>query len=204
MIRFLLLAILFLTINHISAQGFNAGITLGMNASQIHGDLFSGYNKPGIHAGLLIEYPIQDKTWIGGELIYSELGSQRKLLLGSSIPEEQSKIQLNYISLPVYVRIQPNSRLSWLSAINFMLGIENSYLINAKIQDRDDEEIIEYFNDWNVSGLVGIRYAFNEKIGLEFRINESINLIFNNNKVEQINANSLRNRSVTFMIKYYL
>lgn len=188
----------------LKAQGFSAALSLGMNASQIDGDLFSGYNKPGILAGIQIDYKIKPRKWVGIELNYSELGSQRKLVSGSSNPAEQGKIQLNYISLPLYFKFQPDSRLNWLSSIHFKFGVENEYLIGSKIQDRDDEEILEYFKKWNFAILGGIFYAFNEKLGIEFRINESLNLIFNNDKVDEINANSLRNRSISIVFKYNL
>lgn len=186
------------------SQSFQAAFSVGINASQIDGDLFSGYNKPGIHAGLMVTYEIKQNIKIGLELAYNELGSQRKLIPGSSSPEEQSKIQVNYISLPAVAQIRPESRLNWLSSLTFNFGVTNSYLVKSKIQNRDDEEILEYFNDWDLALLFGIMYEMSDRIGLEFRINESVNLIFNNDKVEQINANSLRNRSITFLLKYLL
>ena len=204
MLRHILIIIQLFGTSLLMSQGFQAGFSVGMNASQIDGDLFSGYNKPGIRAGFLVSYQIRDRFKIGLELAYNELGSQKKLIVGSSSPEEQRKIQLNYLSFPIFAQIQPKSRLNWLSSLNFKFGLENSYMIKSKIQDRDDEEILEYFNNWNLGLLLGVIYEINERIGLEFRINESANLIFNNDKIQQFNSNSLRNRYITFMLKYLL
>jgi len=181
------------------AQNFEAHLSIGLNASQIDGDLFSGYNKLGIHTGIGIAYDLKTPWSLNTGIFYDVLGSQKELQLGNSAPEEQQKITLRYISVPLSLGY------SLLNVpLTFSGGFKYSYLINSQIRDRTDEPILSFFNESDVAVFLKMLYKFNSRWSLSIKASESINLIFNNNKVKELNSSSLRNRHLTFSFNRHL
>lgn len=191
--------IIFFTSSIINAQNFDAHIELGFNASQVDGDLYSGYNKLGIHGGLGIAYRMDDSWSVESGIFYDALGSQKELQIGSSAPEEQQKIKLNYISLPLYAKYRPNNL-----ALDFAMGVQFSYLMESKIQDRTDDALLQFFNKSDIAVNLRARYHFNDNWSISVKASEAISLIFNNDKVTELNSNSLRNRYLTFSFNRHL
>ena len=192
----------FLFVGNTFAQKFDANIEFGFNTAQIDGDLFAGYNKLGLHGGLAVEYALTNEWRIGSGLFYNALGSQKEIQIGSTTPEEQQKIQLTYVTVPLMVSydLANNNDRGW----RFAGGLQASYLINSKIQDRLDDAILEYFNELDISAALAVDYQLSSYWSIGVKASESITLIFNNNKVQEINANSLRNRFLTFSFKRHL
>lgn len=200
MTRTLFLVLLFLSaLNICSAQKFAAHIDVGFNVSQIDGDLFAGYNKIGLHGGVGVSYDINNEWSIETGLFYDGLGSQKELQLGNTAPEEQQKIKLTYVSVPLSAQYR-------LSSIPLSLGtgLQVSYLIESKIQDRTDDAILEFFNKTDFSIFVTASYRWSDRWSCSLKANEAISLIFNNDKVSSLNSNSLRNRYLTFSFKRHL
>jgi len=130
--------------NHLIAQKFEANIELGFNASQIDGDQFAGYSKVGLHGGLSIQYVFNDEWRLSTGLFYDALGSQKKIQIGSSAPEEQQKTQLTYISVPLLITYRlPSSSESGLSIGG---GLQVGYLIDSKRPDFVGDPVLQYFS----------------------------------------------------------
>lgn len=186
------------------AQGFSADIAIGINTSQIDGDDFGGYNKIGIRGGVSIGYELNDTWALESGLYYAQLGSQRELMIGSSNPVEQAKIAVNYIQVPILLKARLGDWAEWAEPLQVMAGAKIGYLLSSKIQDLDDDPILEYFNDWDVGFTMGLAYQINDRLSGNLAFNQSIGFLFNNNKVSAINSNSLRHRWLTFMIAHTL
>jgi|GEM_PF-2146460 len=203
MIRGFFVILFFLTFigdNH--AQNFEANFELAFNASQIDGDQFAGYSKVGLHGGLAIEYVFNDEWRIGSGIFYDALGSQKKIQIGNTAPEEQQKTQLTYVSVPLMMIYRLPSSSD--SGISLRGGVQVGYLINSKRPDFIGDAVLEYFNDVDIALALGIDYHLSSYWSIGFEASESITLLFNNNKVSEINANSLRNRYLTFSLKRHL
>ena len=181
------------------AQNFAAFVDLGFNASQIDGDLFSGYNKLGIHGGLGVSYKLNEQWSIKSGIFYDALGSQKELQVGNTAPEEQQKIKLTYISVPITANYKITSIPLSLGA-----GLQVGTLLNSKIQDRADDAILEFFNKTDVTAIFTPRYQFSNRWSFCLKASEGVTLIFNNDKVSSLNSNSLRNRYLTFSFNRHL
>jgi hypothetical protein len=74
--RDFVLAILAMVLGSVSldAQPLNAGVYAGINASQVTGDSYSGYNKVGLHAGFFVNQLIDFDIYWQVELKYSSRG----------------------------------------------------------------------------------------------------------------------------------
>jgi len=181
------------------AQNFEVHLTGGFNASQIDGDLFAGYNKLGIHGGIGVAYILDDSWSVETGMFYDALGSQKELQIGSTAPEEQQKIKLAYVSIPISGRYEIES-----VPLSFGLGLQFSYLIHSSIQDRTDDAILEFFNSTDIAGFLTARYHFSEYWSISVKASESVSLLFNNNKITALNSNSLRNKYLTFSFNKHL
>ena len=196
MTRTIFLVLIFLVLQTIcSAQKFAAHIDIGFNVSQIDGDLFAGYNKIGIHGGIGVNYALDDQWSMESGLFYDGLGSQKELQLGNTAPEEQQKIKLTYLSVPIGARYEISS-----IPLSFGAGLQIGYLMDSKIQDRTDDAILDFFNKTDFAIFISARYLFSNNWSCSLKASEAISLIFNNDKVTSLNSNSLRNRYLTLSI----
>jgi hypothetical protein len=162
------LIILLLIIPYISlqAQRFQGGLIVGMNASQVDGDTYAGYNKIGFTVGAYTYTSLSRMTDIQLEIKYTGKGARKK-----TTEYDPSKFvnQLNYIEIPIILRFKTGSR------IDFEGGLAYGYLFNNTMKDDYNTEKIEgLFNTSDFSGLVGILYKMNEKISLSMRASYSL------------------------------
>lgn len=101
--KFLFAAFVFSIPSIVNAQYFEAGINLGITASQIHGDSYGGYHKPGLQAGFCINHSISDDWKLGFELNYAQRGT-RKIPRPDKGDYNALYINLQYIDLPIIVQ----------------------------------------------------------------------------------------------------
>lgn len=79
------LLMLMATLAH--GQRFEAGLLAGFNGSQVEGDSFKGYHKPGVLAGLFVQTDIVPAVFAGMEIKYSQKGSRRRIRPRDPEPE---------------------------------------------------------------------------------------------------------------------
>src|SRR5690554_2436533 len=84
------------------AQGFNTGILAGINASQVSGDNYSGFNKAGILVGLFTNLDVSEKVNLQFEINYSQKGSRKNPKTDEG-DHEFFLLRLNYIEVPMLV-----------------------------------------------------------------------------------------------------
>ena len=184
------------------AQTFDAGVVLGVNASQIDGDKLAGFNKLGLHAGLVVLINLQSKWKVQTELLFSQRGSRLELISGQA--NDPFEMHLNYVEIPVVV-----SFMDWLDEednfykLHFQAGLSYGNLVSKKIENNLYAPAEDDFNNNDVSWLVGFTFYANTKLGLTFRYSRSANLLFNN-KNSNLNLNSLRGYFLTFRGQYSL
>ncbi|HRX13350.1 MAG TPA: hypothetical protein P5210_16925, partial [Draconibacterium sp.] len=73
--KLLFAALLLMICNVALAQRFNGGILAGLNASQVEGDIYRGYHKPGILGGFYVETDLAPAVFMGMEIKYAQKGS---------------------------------------------------------------------------------------------------------------------------------
>jgi len=170
--RKLLLFIGFLVAGNLVSYGqrFEGGILGGLNASQVDGDTFSGYHKPGIALGGFVQTELSRTVYIGMELKFMQKGSRN---VDSLATNGQIKyiMRLNYVDLPVYLGIRTSDKISVL------LGISTGYLISGKeINDYGPfpEEDQHAFNEFDIQGILGFRFQFTKRLYVDLRGNYSV------------------------------
>jgi len=151
-----------------SAQRFEGGFLAGMVASQVDGDTYSGYNKLGFSAGAYVFTPISSKTDLQLEIKYISKGANKKV----SDPDiRQYTSYLNYIEFPVLLKLNTSKKIDWEGGIGF------GYLFSFSEKDENGllpSEESAHFKPFELSGLLGMNYAFTEHFSANIRFSYSI------------------------------
>ena len=147
------------------AQKFEGGVLGGLNASQVDGDTYSGYKKPGIVAGGYVLTNLSRNLFAGMELKFAQKGSRN---IDSLAINDQIKyvMRLNYIDIPVYLGIRTNDKTSSL------LGLSPGFLISGveindygKFPPQDQHP----FNSFDLEALLGFRFKFTNRLSIDLR-----------------------------------
>lgn len=158
-----------LTINTF-AQSFNAGILAGVNASQVAGDDYSGFNKAGILIGLYSDIDVSSKINLQFEINYSQKGSRKNPNTAEG-DTDFFLLRLDYIDIPLMARVRHNK-------FTFEGGIYYGQLINDYIEDENGptEIPVEFnqFNSFDFGGLIGINFNVTDHIIMNWRYSNSI------------------------------
>lgn len=177
---------LLMLISTTQAQSFRAYAELGINASQIDGDDMSGYNQAGLRLGAHIAYPLKEKWWLRGGMVYSGKGSRH----GEYDPSFLI-LRLNYLELPVAVQYE------LLEQVSLTAGFTANYLIQAK-QDAGFgfSPIRNRFRDFDFCYLASVQYQPFDNAGFAISV---INGLTSSSSLEYF-----RNRSLAFSMFYQL
>lgn len=147
---------------------FKASGLLGLNLSQIDGDLLNGFDQPGLHAGMHVSAILNERWELGVELLYNQQGSRRNIYSNSQ--SIYDNIRLNVVEAPVQILFN-----EW----KFQLGAGLSYarIINAKVIDVSGADITELqnFRDDLINVVLGGTFNFSERWGLNVRWSRSLN-----------------------------
>jgi hypothetical protein len=95
-----------------SPKVFTGGIVAGVNLAQVDGDMYFGYNKPGLCAGGFVRIHFAPRISTNIEMLYSQKGSRGDAVIESPFLGTyvaKCNIGLNYVSIPVTFQYQYSS-----------------------------------------------------------------------------------------------
>jgi len=167
--KLLLSALFVLLVNVVVAQRFEGGILAGYNATQVEGDSYKGYNKPGILAGAFVQTDVAPAVFAGMEIKYSQKGARNRIRKG----EEPDKyiMRLGYIDLPVFVGFRTSSNSAVVG------GVSAGYLVHAKEIDEYGEFVKEdqnAFRTFDLQPFVGFQFDMLDRLKLDLRLAYSV------------------------------
>ncbi len=150
------------------AQRFEGGALLGFNASQVEGDTYKGYHKPGLAAGFYVETDIAPAVFAAFEIKFSQKGSRKK-----STEKDPTKyiMRLNYIDIPVYLAFRTSQKSSIIG------GISTGFLLSGKEFNEYGEfppEDQNAFKTIDLQPLVGFQFDLMEKLKADLRFALSV------------------------------
>ena len=152
------------------AQRFEGGLLAGFNATQVKGDLYTGYNKPGIVAGAFVQTDLAPAVFAGLEIKYSQKGSRNKIDPKDTEPEKYI-MRLGYIEMPVFFGFRANDRGSIIG------GVSTGYLVHAgEWRDNDPlpEEDVKAFNNFDVQPFIGFQFDMLDNLTVDLRFAYSV------------------------------
>lgn len=161
----LLIILMIFTGTAVFSQRFEGGVLGGLNASQVDGDSYSGYNKPGIVGGVYVITDLSPTLYSGMEIKFAQKGSRKNPNFKT---EDQIKyiMRLNYIDLPLYLGARTSERTSILA------GISAGYLFSGKEFNNYGElpeEDRHPFNDFDIQGFLGFRFQMTDRLSVDLR-----------------------------------
>lgn len=149
-----------------SAQRFEGGILGGLNASQVDGDAYTGYKKPGIVAGVYVQTNLSRSVFAGMELKFAQKGSRHIDSLAVDPTQIKYVMRLNYAELPVYIGIRTGEKVS------FFFGPSFGYLISGK-EYNDYGPFLPQdkhpFNAFDLEAMLGFRFQIGSRIYVDLR-----------------------------------
>jgi hypothetical protein len=194
--RKLLIALILLLTNSLSAQNFDAGFVGGFTMSQISGDGLAGFDKAGARIGAYISYPIPRKK------MNFEVGMQY-LQKGSREPSGKNGFS-NYSMDMHYLEIPFTLNYAFKNGLIIESGFGPGILVSYTEKINQLETYANTPNTFALDFICGIQYQFLNHLKFNLRYGNSLIAI----RKEDV-KNSLENRDwyssmVTFALMYQI
>lgn len=153
------------------AQRIKGGAHIGLLATQVDGDEWSGYKKPGLFIGVFGNLPFEEKRIkLQLEINYAQKGSRNP-----SSASFRYRIALHQVEVPVL--------FGWNFWKGFSFEIGPSLNILASAKEYYDNEVVSpdaggsKFYLFEAGGIAGLDYLFKDHFGVSFRMNYSLSPI---------------------------
>ncbi len=149
---------------------FEGGFALGFNMSQVHGDLFSGFNKLGLNAGPVLHINFSENWFLKMEILFTQKGSRatpsQTINLGYTY-----NLRFNYVEIPVMIGYNDKNRLLFQAGA----GYGRLFSVIEEIQGVNTTNENNYENS-EISYIIGGTILLGEKkhYGLDVRYQGSI------------------------------
>lgn len=148
------------------AQRFEGGIIGGFNASQVDGDQYKGYHKPGIALGGYVQTNLSRNVFAAMELKLMQKGARNLDSLATDVEQIKYIMRLNYVDMPFYLGFRTSERITML------IGISPGYLLSGNeyndygkfpVEDRHP------FNSLDLQAMLGFRLQLSRRISVDVR-----------------------------------
>lgn len=178
--------ILFIFLSGISAvtnAQFKGGFYAGINGSQVDGDNFVGYYKLGLNIGATAIYPISKSFEAAMEILYSQKGSQSKMMEGYP---QQLFFKLDYIEVPLLINyrtspdINNENKGKDLDKVTLTAGVSVARLVYDTLVTYQlpfgpqNLPQVRSLNKVDYDVVLGGAYQLSERIQINIRYNYSM------------------------------
>jgi len=174
------------------AQTFEGAVLIGVNLSQIDGDLLAGYNQPGLNAGARVTINLSERWKTSMGIQFAQGGSSYSK--GDPVNALYDNIRLNMVEVPL---------LAHFTEWRFRLsgGVYYSRLINYSASDVTGGDLTDDtpLRDNVLSLALGTSYFFNDNWGLDFMWTKSVT-----NLQANPDANTFITRNLSFRLIFIL
>lgn len=181
----LLLSFLVWSDDATAQRRFEGGLTVGMNASQINGDDFAGYNKFGIRGGVRANTILGDRSYVMLEILFSHRGSAS---VTNDLVLDKVKINTNFIEVPVLFSYKDWEMEDYYK-MHGHIGLSYSRLINVTTEGSLYVNETDNFNDNMLGFVLGASFFATKNLSFDLRFNRGITWLYNNKN--NPNQNSL-------------
>lgn len=156
-----------------SNRVFKLKPAIGLNACQIHGDAYSGYNKLGLFVGTAVQTKLNEKVSAELAFYFSQKGARR-----NEIPKNNDYrsylVNLNYIDMPLSFFYKLNNYYS------VMAGPSIAYLVSSKEYiNRIDMSAYSHFNKFEIGLNIGLSRKIKDNWYAEIRCSNSVSPVRN-------------------------
>ncbi len=154
--------------------GLKAGVNVSSNKYDPDPLAFDVSSKTGFAGGVYYNIGLGRVFSIQPELLYSSMGSKFETTIS---PNTKGSLNLNYLSVPVLLKVSPIWRLG------LFVGPQLDFLISAKtkIDGEPDEDIKDQVKGTDFAGTVGAEFWLTRNIGIYGRYIAGFNSINEDN-----------------------
>ena len=147
------------------AQKFHGGFALGLAASQVAGDTYSGYNKAGLFGGGWVSLNIGERSSVQMELTYFQKGSRKN---PDSLDYSSYLLRTNYVEMPFLFQYRINKfTVEAGPSAGFLLGYKEKINEEPAYSDNTPTLVTFQMN-------IGLRFDVNKHWIVDFRSNNSL------------------------------
>jgi hypothetical protein len=182
------------------AQGriFHAGLLGGVSFSQVLNDGLSHYSKLGFYGGGFISTDFNE-LW-SGEIGFTYVMKGSKERFTSNATYDGYKMTLGYVEFPFIAKVR-------FQKIQVEFGLSVGILVNSNEENwyQDQTFSASEFEPFELAGIVGVNYNFNDKWGLDLRSSNSIFPIrYPTDNVYHPPFYGQRNIILTLAVRYFI
>ena len=147
------------------------GLKAGATLTNFMGDDVSddSDNKLGFLVGGVANFAVNDMFSVQPEVLFSQKGAQ------SDAGDETAKFNLNYVDVPVMVKVSTGDNGSGLF---FELGPQFGFLVSSKATLGDESEDIEGLNKFDFGYAAGLGYQLEGGLNFGLRYNGGITNVY--------------------------
>jgi len=167
-IKFIAILIISTISLSVYSQDFNGGVLGGINATQVHGDQWSGPNKAGLYLGVFVNRYFSNRSSIQFELDYIQKGS-RKNPDASTGNYDTYLLRLNYIEMPVLYKYDFAEKGTLETGLSFGVLVYSYEEANGSTEVSGED-----FNPFDFSFNLGAYYTVAKNLRINFRLAHSI------------------------------
>lgn len=162
---------------------FKGGFYIGANGSQVDGDNFVGYYKLGLNIGATAMYPLSKSFDVAMEILYSQKGSQSKMIEGYP---QQLFFKLDYIEVPLLINYRSSPEINKanqgkdLDKVTLTAGVSVARLVYDTLVTyqipfgQQNLPQVRSLNKTDYDVVLGGAYQLTDRIQINIRYNYSM------------------------------
>jgi hypothetical protein len=169
--KIIIAAVGIILVNAAYGQRFEGGLLAGYNATQVEGDSYKGYNKPGILGGFYVQTDLAPAIFAGMEIKYSQKGSRNRIKTEEGDEPDKYIMRLGYVDVPLFAGFRTSDRGSIVAGASF------GYLIHAGEFDENGpfvEQDQNAFNNFDLQPFLGFQFDMLDNVKLDLRFAFSV------------------------------
>jgi hypothetical protein len=149
------------------SQQFTGGVKAGVVGSQVDGDGYGGFNKPGVFGGGYVSLRTSELSAFQMEIAYTQKGSRKNP--NYEIDDfEQYLLRTDYVELAFLYQLVYSDKLA------FEVGPAFGYLIHTFEEINQLETAAVPFRKSIINYIGGMYYFLNDRTAVNLRVNNSI------------------------------
>lgn len=168
MIKKLAVILLCILPEFVVAQNFKAGARIGFCASQVDGDTYEGFNKPGLIAGVFVNHKLSELFSMQMEMSFIQKGSRKPV---DEFNNTYYLMRLSYIEVPLLIQWHASK------TINIFTGPSFGVLLNSYEETEAGEFQGPDFEKYEVAGRIGLGYQLSDNWSVDGRYSISLTTI---------------------------
>lgn len=149
------------------AQEFKGGLKAGLVGSQVDGDGYRGFNKPGLFGGSFVNLRTSELSAFQMEIAYVQKGARKN-------PNYEIDDFEQYLLRTDYVELAILYHLVFSSTFTFEVGPSFGYLMTTYEEINQMETYPVPFRKSIINYIGGLYYYLNDRTSINLRTNNSI------------------------------